>query len=90
MKILMQSLIFSSVVHIIYIGGIVGYSRLLTRSYIPDSSRSYENVTYLQNEIVFGYAGRPIYIVFSIIISTLIGTVFIQLFREFSGKRRSR
>ena len=61
MKTIIQSLVASFVIHLIYIGGplIIGYIK--TKTYKPDFENELENVKMLQNEVVFVTSGSPLH-----------------------------
>jgi hypothetical protein len=92
MKLLLQSVIFSIVAHAIYFVGTLIHGWYLTFNYyVPDIINEYENVAYLQNEVVFGYVIdiEPIYFVISFFLMALLGAVLIGLFNQLRLSRRS-
>ncbi|QOY36777.1 hypothetical protein AWH56_003740 [Anaerobacillus isosaccharinicus] len=90
MKLLLRSVIFSLLVHVIYIAGILIHGWYLTINYVPDIINEYENVTYLQNEVAFGYVIdiEPIYFVISFLLVALLGAVLIDLFNRIRLRKR--
>ncbi|MCM3117280.1 hypothetical protein M3610_18555 [Neobacillus sp. MER 74] len=72
MKTIIQSLVISFVIHLIYIAGtlVVGYIK--TRSYKPVIDNKWENIETLQNEVAFGAVGSPVYFLFTFIVVALI------------------
>ena len=67
MKTVIQSLVISFVIHLIYIVGtmVVGYIK--TRNYKPDIENNWGNIKPLQNEVVFGVVGSPLLFIFTYI-----------------------
>ncbi|WP_409303094.1 hypothetical protein [Peribacillus sp. SCS-155] len=78
MKITVQSLVISFVIHLIYIVGtlIVGYIK--TRNYKPDIANKWEKVETLQNEVAFGVVGSPLFFLFTFIGVALICRLIIR------------
>lgn len=90
MRLLIQSIIFSIAVHVLYFGGNIVHGWYLTRNYVPDIGNAYENVYNLQNEVAIGYVLRsPIYYVFTFTLTILIGALFIQLFKKLRTVNKS-
>lgn len=89
MRLLIQAIIFSVLIHLIYLSGNLIYGWYLTYYYIPDVVKEYENVTYLQNEVVFGYVIRPFSYVVSFVLLTIIGVVVIVVWKKIYHSRRS-
>lgn len=89
MKLLIQSIIFSLAVHIIYFAGSLVHGWFITRYYVPDIENAHEKIVYLQNEVSFGYIISPIYLVFSFIVVALISAGFIQMLKKIRIAKRS-
>lgn len=87
MKLLVQSIIISLVIHAFYFIGQIAYGVMITKSYVPDIVDSYESVTYLQNEVSFGYIKSPILLIGSLIAVTIITALVIQLIKKLRGSR---
>ncbi|MDE5414396.1 hypothetical protein [Alkalihalobacterium chitinilyticum] len=87
MKLLVQSIIISLVIHAFYFIGQIVYGLMLTNSYVPDIVDSYESVAYLQNEVTFGYIISPIFLFVSFIIVTCLAALAIQLIKKWRGGR---
>ena len=81
MKIVIQALIASVVIHLVYVIYTIGIGFIQTMLYKPDISRQWEEVNYLQNEVAFGMVGSPIFLVFTFIGTALICGIFIKLFQ---------
>ena len=82
LRLFLQAVIFSIVIHVIYIGGSLVHGLSQTWNFVPDIENAYENVTVLQNEVSFGYVGSPMYLVFTFIVMALIGAAAIQLLKR--------
>ncbi len=81
MKIIIQSLLISFVLHVVYFTGSIIYGYFLTKTHDPDIAASYENVYFLQNEVAFGYVGSPLFIIFSFFgMAALVG-LFIKFYK---------
>ncbi|MEB1807107.1 MAG: hypothetical protein LPK26_07375 [Bacillaceae bacterium] len=87
MKLLVKSIIVSLVIHAFYFIGQIVYGLMLTKSYVPDIVDSYESVTYLQNEVTFGYIISPIFFIGSFITVTCLAALAIQLIKKWRGSR---
>lgn len=83
MKTIIQSLIVSFVIHIIYIGGslIVGY--ITTKTYKPDIEDEWGNVKMLQSEVAFGVSGSPLFFLITFISVALICGLIITTIGKF-------
>lgn len=60
MKTIIQSLVVSFIIHLIYIGGSLLDGYIKTRYYTPDFDDKWENVKLLQNEVAFGTSASPL------------------------------
>ncbi|WP_216829567.1 hypothetical protein [Alkalihalobacterium elongatum] len=87
MKLFIQSILISIIVHALYIIGHVVYGIYLTNSYVPKIVNSYENVAYLQNEVAFGYVINPFLMVGSFIIVTIVAAIALQIIKRLRDDR---
>lgn len=85
LKTIIQSLVISFVIHLIYIVGTVGVGYIKTRNYKPDIENKWENIETLQNEVSFGMVGSPLFFVFTFIGVALICGLIIISYRKFVG-----
>lgn len=85
LKTIIQSLVISSVIHLIYIVGtlIVGYIK--TRNYKPDIANRWGKVETLQNEVAFGAVGSPLFFLFTFIGVALICWLIIISYGKIVG-----
>lgn len=60
MKVIIQSLLVSFIIHLVYIGGSLLAGYIETRNYIPDLDNKWGNVKHLQNEVSFGISASPL------------------------------
>ncbi len=60
LKMIIQSLVVSLIIHLIYIGGLLLAGYIKTRNYIPDLDHKWENVKLLQNDVAFGISVSPL------------------------------
>ncbi|RHW43267.1 hypothetical protein D1B31_00915 [Neobacillus notoginsengisoli] len=67
MKNFIIAIIFSAGLHIIYFATMFLTGYVQTLNYKPDLAGKWESVTYLQNEVAFGYAGLPVLYLFTFI-----------------------
>ena len=82
MKIAIQALFFSLLLHFIYIAGVLLTSYIQTQDYKPDIAKSWENVDMLQNEIAFGVIGSPLVLAYTFIGTTLIFGLVLYSYRK--------
>jgi hypothetical protein len=82
MKVILQALIGSVVIHIIYFVGMMFVSYLKTRNYKPDLANAWNNVETLQSEVVFGKVGSPLLYLITFIAVTVICGIFMFLYRK--------
>ncbi|MBU9710720.1 hypothetical protein [Evansella tamaricis] len=82
MKLIMKSVIFSIVVHMVYFTVIIVQGLILTKSYVPEIVESYENVTYLQQEVTFGYVINASFFVFTFLAVAIIGAIIFHLLKK--------
>ena len=79
LKTIIQSLVISFAIHLIYIVGtmVVGYVK--TRNYKPDIENNWENIKILQNEVAFGVVGSPLFFLFTFIgVALICGLIIIS------------
>jgi hypothetical protein len=67
LKTVIQSLVVSFVIHLIYIVGIMIVGYIKTRNYKPDIANRWGKVETLQNEVAFGTLGSPLFFLFTFI-----------------------
>ncbi|RTR29171.1 hypothetical protein EKG37_15680 [Robertmurraya yapensis] len=82
MKPIIQSLIFSFVIHLIYIFGVLVVGYIKTRNYKPDISDRWVEVETLQSEVAFGVSSSPLYFIFTFIGLALICLLTIIFYRK--------
>jgi quinol-cytochrome oxidoreductase complex cytochrome b subunit len=86
-KIVIQALILSFLVHIVYFLGmfLVGYFQ--TISYKPDIKNAWQSVDYLQNEVAFGVSISPLSYLLSFLGVTFVCGIIIFLYKKLFNKR---
>ena len=67
MKLVIQALIGSVVIHLIYFICTVGFGYFKTKYYEPDIADTWNNVDILQSEVAFGQAISPLFYVLSLV-----------------------
>ena len=87
MKMVIQALIASVVIHLVYLFCTIGIGFIQTKLYMPDISGQWEGIDYLQNEVAFGMIGSPIFLVFTFIGITLICGIFIYFYKTLSVEK---
>ncbi|MCM3745699.1 hypothetical protein M3193_16360 [Sporosarcina luteola] len=75
MKAVIQALLFSFLLHLIYIAGVLLTGSIQTKYYEPDILKSWNNVDVLQNEVAFGVIGSPLILLYTFIGTTLISAL---------------
>jgi hypothetical protein len=76
MKVTLQALIGSVVIHIIYFVGMMFVSYIKTRNYKPDIANAWDHVETLQSEVVFGKVGSPfLYLITFIGVTVICGII---------------
>ncbi|MBS4201663.1 hypothetical protein KHA93_18840 [Bacillus sp. FJAT-49732] len=81
MKTLIQALLASLVLHLLYFGGSILYGYILTKNYTPNI----ENAVGLDSEVAFGYAADPLFFVFTFIGVFFICGILIFFFKKSKG-----
>lgn len=85
MKTIIQSLVISFIIHLIYLLGTVGVSYIKTIFYKPDYPAKVE---ILQSKVAFGAVGSPLFFLVSFVIVTMIcGLVIISYRKVISLKK---
>ena len=82
MKIAIQALFLSLLLHFVYIAGVLITGYIQTQNYKPDMAKSWENVDMLQNEIAFGIIGSPLVLIYTFIGITLIFGLVLYSYRK--------
>ncbi|MGN1401572.1 MAG: hypothetical protein ACI4XL_08735 [Bacillus sp. (in: firmicutes)] len=82
MRIVLQSMVISFVVHIIYLVGAVGIGYVQTLNYKPDIGGEWENLHILSSHTAFGYTGFPYVLLF-----TFFGVALVSWFSLLLGKK---
>ncbi len=82
LKIMIQSIVLSFIIHVVYLIGTVGAAYIQTITYKPDFDNEWENVHILQSEVAFGMAGSSLYFLFTFIGTAVISGLLIMSFRK--------
>ncbi|WP_391119806.1 hypothetical protein [Psychrobacillus sp. L3] len=82
MKIILQAIFGSLLIHLIYIVYTVLDGYLKTKYYTPDISSAWNNVDMLQNEVAFGMVSSPFFYVFSFLRAAIICAIFISFYEK--------
>ena len=87
MKLIIQSIIGSIVFHLLYLVGTIGIGYINTIFYTPNIEDT-RNMTYLQNEVAFGFVKTmPYYVYFiSFIFAALMTALLITMFKQVKVK----
>ncbi|OIK12336.1 hypothetical protein [Bacillus sp. MUM 13] len=67
MKSIIQSLVISFVIHLVYIFGTMAVGYIKTMNYKPVMEKKWGNIETLQSEVAFGVLGSPLFFVFTFI-----------------------
>jgi hypothetical protein len=82
MKIVIQALIGSFVIHLIYMVGMMTVSYVKTRNYKPGIASAWDKVETLQSEVVFGKVGSPFLYLFTFLGVTVICGIIMFLYKN--------
>jgi hypothetical protein len=82
MKVILQGLIGSVVIHIIYFVSIMFVSYIKTINYKPDLANGWDNVETLQSEVVFGRVGSPFLYLITFVGVTVICGIFMFSYKK--------
>jgi hypothetical protein len=85
LKIVIQALVVSFIIHLIYIVGMMLVGYIKTRNYKPDITNGWEKVETLQNEVAFGTVGSPLFFLFTFVGVALICGLIIFLYSKIAG-----
>lgn len=85
LKTIIQSLVFSFVIHLLYIVGTVVLGYIKTRNYKPDIGDEWKNIETLQDEVAFGMVGSPLFLLFTFIGGAVICGLLIISYRKIVG-----
>ncbi|KAF0995480.1 hypothetical protein [Geobacillus sp. TFV-3] len=81
MKTVIQALLISLVVHIVYFAATIGIGYWKTKLYKPDVANAWEHVDMLQNEVVFGQAGSSVVYLFSFVGVAMISGLVLYVYK---------
>ncbi|WP_458413060.1 hypothetical protein ACNQFZ_20030 [Schinkia sp. CFF1] len=81
-----HSLIFSLIIHVLFLVGTIGYGYFKTLYYVPGIVNAYDEVQYLQNEVAFGIVSRPLTPAQFVIVSFLLTCFLFILFKTAFNK----
>jgi hypothetical protein len=82
MKVVLQAIIGSIVIHVIYIVGMVLVGYIKTRNYKPDIAVASDKVEILQNEVVLGKVISPGFVLLSFVGVAVICGFIIFLYKK--------
>lgn len=82
MKIVIQAIAASVIVHFVLVVCLIGIGYIKTKLYKPEITREWEKVDYLQNEVAFGMVISPLYLVFTFGGTAIICGVIIFLYKK--------
>ncbi|MCR2823770.1 hypothetical protein [Lederbergia panacisoli] len=83
MKILIQALLISLAVHLLYFGGSILYGYILTKNYTPDI----ENAVGLDSEVAFGYAVDPFFFILTFLGVAFFCGILIYVIKKYKGEK---
>ena len=82
MKTVLQALIGSIAIHLVYMVGMMVVSYIKTRNYKPDIASAWDKVETLQNEVVFGRVNSPFLYLLTFIGVTVICGIIIFSYKK--------
>lgn len=82
MKLVLQAIVGSIAIHIIYIVGMMIVSYIKTITYKPDLNNVWDNVDTLQKEVVLGKVNSPFIYIYRFIAIALICGIIIFSYRK--------
>ncbi len=85
MRIMLQSLVGSIVIHIVFFITTIGIGFLKTKAYEPEILGDVDDVTLLENEVAFGVAVSPVSYIVSFVGIALICGMLILGYEKYKG-----
>ena len=82
LKIIIQALIGSIIIHVTYIFGTLLIGYIKTKFYKPDISTSWDNVEILQNEVAFGRVISPYFALLSFVGVAVICGIILFIYKK--------
>jgi hypothetical protein len=80
MKIVLQALLGSLFLHVVYFLSTMAIGYVKTRHFKPDLGAKWENVTTLQNEVAFSMVISPVtYLVTLIVVAGICGIILVTI-----------
>lgn len=90
MKIIIQAIVASLVIHVIYLVGMLSSGFIKTLIYRPDIETAWKKIDILKSEVAFGVTFSPYIIVLSFVSGTLVCWCFLLFIQKksksFTGK----
>ncbi|USB35091.1 hypothetical protein [Paenibacillus sp. YPG26] len=85
---MIQSLVVSLVVHIVFIAGAVTIGYIKTKNHIPELENKWDKVEVLQQKVAFGVVGSPLYLIFTFLGVALIIGMIITSYKKMQRTNR--
>ncbi|MCK1999716.1 hypothetical protein MPH47_21240 [Psychrobacillus psychrodurans] len=82
MKLVLQAIIGSIVIHVVYSMGMMLVGYIKTRNYKPDFSSAWDNVETLQSEVVFSKVSSPFLYLFTFLGVAVICGIIIFTYKK--------
>ena len=83
MKTLIQALLISLTLHLLYFGGSILYGYILTMNYTPD----FENAVAFDSEVAFGYAADPFFFILTFLAVAFFCGILIIIIKKYKGEK---
>lgn len=89
MKIFVQAIIASLIIHLLYYGGMTLIGYIQTKNYAPDIAGAWNNVQVLQTEVAIGHTYSPFLIFVTFIGVTVLCAIMMYVYKRIRHKRKS-
>ncbi len=82
MKLFIQAISASVVIHFLYFAGVLLVGYIKTKNYQPDVKGAWDQVDTLQTQVAFGYTGSPFLFLFTFLAVAMITGMIIFSFKK--------
>ncbi|MBT2679263.1 hypothetical protein J7E38_09630 [Bacillus sp. ISL-35] len=82
MKLFLQAISASVVIHFLYFAGVMFVGYIKTKNYQPDVTGAWDQVDPLQTQVAFGYNGSPFLFLFTFLAVAMISGMIIFSFKK--------
>ena len=86
MKMIIQALLASLLIHVVYIISMISIGYFQTKAYVPGNAIAFHKVDMLQNEVAFGVVVSPLFGVLSFIGVAAACRIAFHLYKKWNEK----